>query len=128
MVDYARSLALAQRLINANGRTITLRQLSGTAADSDKPWEGPSDTTVTTAVTAKAVFVPHNGQEDLGKFGVDDELFKRFEQVALVASDGTNDFNDFQQVVDGGRTWTIGLIRELRPGDTSIMYVLGLNR
>jgi len=128
MVDYVRSLALAQRLITANGRTVAVQKLSSTPADVNKPWEGTTLPTVATTVSPKAVFVPHTGAGDLGKYLVDEELLKRCDQVVLIAYDGTNDLGTFTQVQDGGSTWKIVWVRELKPGDLTILYAIGVSR
>lgn len=126
-MNYARAVAFAQKLIGKNGRLVTMQRLDATAADADKPWKGPGVPTVAQSVDTKAVFLPHTGQDDLGKFLVDAELLKRAEQVVIVAA-GTDDLEPFNQLSDTGVVWLIDWIRTLRPGDTSILYAIGLKR
>lgn len=126
-MDYARAVALAQRLINKNGRTITIDRLSAVALDVNKPWKGPGAPTVAATVSPKAVFLPHASLSDLGLFAPDDELLKRAEQVALLAADGTNDFTTFHRITDT-TMYRIDWVRALKPGDTVILYAIGVCR
>lgn len=126
-MDYARAVALAQRLINKNGRTITVQQLSSTPVDANKPWKGPNAPTVLASATPKGVFLPVSSLNELGLFVADDELLKRVEQVVLIAADGTNAFDTFHRVSDGV-LYHIDWVRTLKPGDTVILYAMGIKR
>lgn len=126
-MDFARAAALAQRLIEANGRDTVFDKLSATAVDADKPWKGPGSPTVADTVTQKAVFVPHAGNEDLGRYFVDVELMKRCDQL-LMTFVGTKDLTTFHRVTDSGTQWRIEWIRELKPGPTSVLIVMGVCR
>lgn len=126
-MDYARAVALAQRLINKNGRLITIDRLSSVPVDADKPWKGPGAPTVDATVSPKAVFLPHASLIDLGLFAKDDELLKRVEQVALIASDGVNDLSGFHRITDVVM-YRIDWVRALKPGDTVILYAMGIKR
>lgn len=126
-MNYEQARALAQRLIDKNGRTIAMQRLSSAAADVEKPWEGPGVPTVAQTVSVKGVFLPHTGT-DLGVLGIDQELLKRVEQVALIAGKAKTDFMLFHQVVDKAMTWKIEWIRVLEPGDTAVFYAIGVKR
>lgn len=126
-MDYARAAALAQRLIEKNGRDAGFVRLSSTPLDANKPWKGPGAPTVAQTVTQKAVFLPHNGVEELGKFFVDEELLKRCEQV-LMTFVGAANLSTFHQVSDSSTLWKIKWVRELKPGSTSLMYAMGVGR
>lgn len=126
-MNYAKALALAQRLIAANGREIKLQRLSGTPANAAKPWEGAAAPTVVEEVIVTGVFVPHAGTEDLGKLLLDEELAKRCEQICLVPG-GTYNLANFTVIEDEGTKWRIELMRELKPGSTTVLYVLGVKR
>jgi hypothetical protein len=126
-MDYARAVALAQRLINKNGRTITVEQLSSTPADPSKPWKGPGAPTVAASATPKAVFLPVSSASELGLFAKDDELLKRVEQLVLLAADGVNAFDEFHRINDTV-VYRIDWVRALKPGDTVILYAMGIKR
>jgi hypothetical protein len=127
-MDYARAVALAQRLIDKNGRTITIDQLSSVPVDANKPWKGPAVPTVAATASLKAVFLPVSSASELGLFAKDDELLKRVEQVALIAADGVNDLTAFHRITDVGSFWKVDWTRELKPGPTTILYAIGVKR
>jgi hypothetical protein len=126
-MDYARAAAKAKRSIEKSGRDATFERLDATAADADKPWKGPAAVTVAQSVTQKSVFLPHNGNEDLGKFFVSDDLLKRCEQV-LMTFVGATDLTGFHRVKDGNVVWKIEWVRELKPGPSSLLYAMGVSR
>lgn len=126
-MDYARAVQLAARLILKNGRQTTLQRLSATASNPAQPWKGPGSPTVAETFQTAAVFLPHTGEVDLGKYLVDDELLKRCEQVALIAG-GSVDLTTFTRFLDGSQIWKIEWVRELKPADITVLYAFGVNR
>lgn len=130
MADYARFVALAQRLIEANGREITVQKLDATPEEEAKPWNGPGEPTVDEdeEVETYAVNLSHASTVDLGALGIDEDLLKRVERVLLVAANGTDELDTFQQILDGEETWGIDWVRTLKPGPTTILYVFGVKR
>jgi hypothetical protein len=75
------------------------------------------------------VFLSQSGLIDLGKYGIDDELLKRVEQVALVAGlTSALDLGLFHQIVDKSTVWKIDWIRTLAPADTTVLYAIGVKR
>lgn len=124
-MDFARAVALAQRLINKNGRSVTIQRLDATAADSNKPWRGAGEPTVAQEVPQKAVFLPSSGT-DLGGLVTDDELLKRAEQVCLVAGD--TDLTGFNIISDDSIKWKIEWIQVLKPADVIVLYAIGVKR
>lgn len=118
-------LVLATRLIDENGRTITLSKTSLTAADPAKPWEGPAAATTTT--TAKAVFLDPITSRDWGFVDEQDAFLEhRADQIALVA--GTVDIEDNDTIVDGTIVWKINKTVTLKPGDTALIHQLYVNK
>lgn len=126
-INYTRAVALANRLISANGRSVTVQQLSAVAADPTKPWLGTGTPTVSATSVVSAVFVPLSSAQDLGKSLVDEALLKDAEQVLLVAANGT-DLTTFHMILDGSVRWKITGVRELKPGPTVILYAFGVAR
>lgn len=127
MADFVKAAALALKLIEKNGRSVSIQRLDGTAADPNKPWKGTGTPTVAQSVTTPAVFLPHASTVDLGILGVDEELLKRIEQVAIVPGNAV-DLMTFHQFLDGGTTWKIDWVRELRPATIPVLYVFGVKR
>ena len=126
--NTARQIALAQRLITKNGRSVTFQRLSATAADATKPWKGPGTPTVAQTQAVDAVFLPANGSVDLGKLGIDKELLKRVEQVCMVAGITGTDLSTFSTILDSSSRFKIDWYRELKPSDGVVLYVFGVSR
>lgn len=134
-VDYAKAAALALRLINENGRAITLVKLGQTPGDVNKPWR--SNTTNRTVPEAEeaafGVFVPPSGS-GLGFMSEDSELVKTSEQILLVAAAGVVGYKveDFNEVIDPedavNTRWRITGVELLKPGSTRILYAIGVKR
>jgi len=131
MVDYAVLADTANRLITANGRSVTLSILDKTPADAAKPWRGPADprsSETTKAVTA--AFVPPSGLASLGFAARDDELVKRADEVALASlgSGDTTDLTLYNELVEGSDRWRISQVMRLKPGAATVLYAMVLNR
>lgn len=127
MVDFVRLQATTLRLIEKNGRAVTLQRLSATPSDAAKPWNGPATPTVAEAVDVIAAFVPHAGNIEMAKDLLDENLLKRCEQIALVGVTEGQDFKAFTQLVDNGVAYKIPFMRVLQPGMPTLLYVFGLN-
>lgn len=133
MVDYVKLQNTAIRLIKSNGREITLVKLDETAADSAKPWQGPTVVNDASAsLVTRGVFVPPNtvrqfGLSSLGEGTEIEGLLTHSEQVIIIAQ-GDVDVRDFSKVIDRGEEWGIIGYQVLRPGDLGILSFLGVRR
>ena len=128
MVDYTRLTATAQRLISANGRSITLVQFDSTPSDASRPWLGPADPRATpdASLTVDAVFVD-NGS-GLGKtFNIED-LLKKSDQVALLSAGAQVDLSIYNEVIDGTERYKITGFDVLRPAGVTVLAVIGMKR
>lgn len=126
--DYTEFVELAVELIEESGRAVTVRTLSGVAADITKPWKGAgAPTTLTEVTNVLAVFLPAQGT-DFGRKLVDAELLKRCEQVMLVAPHPTATYEGAHVVIDGGSTWKINWMQVLKPGPVITLYCIGVSR
>lgn len=123
MVDYVSLAATAERLINANGRDVTIVQKDRTPADAGKPHRagGSSDTSVG---PVKAVIVPFNADD------VDGTLIRRDDKRAFVAANdtGVSLIEKFDTITDGSDTWRIEAVVVINPGATRILYDIQLRR
>lgn len=126
-MDYAAILAVAQELIADAGRVVTWERLTTTPADSDKPWKGAASPTVEASAALPAAFVPPQGA-DLGGMRITDEMLGRVERVALVAASAAFDLSRTTSATDGGERWRADWVAELKPGDTAVLYAIGLCR
>jgi hypothetical protein len=125
MADHARFVALATRLIEKNGRDVILKEKSGTATDTNKPWKG-STSSPTVLGTVKAVFVPFRGFE-FGSTFTDDELMKSVDEVCLIAG-GNDAFDNTTLIYDETKDLKVEWIRRLRPADLTVLYAFGVMR
>ena len=131
MVDSVKLAATAKRLIEANGREVTMYKRNRTPSNVAQPWRGPAAAPTTSdgdTLTPKIAFVPSGG----GGLGImtmtSAELEKSFDQIGLLASDSVTGKNieDFDTIVDDAKVWKIQLVEELKPAGTSLIYALGL--
>lgn len=129
MVDYAKLAKTAERLVNVNGRVITLVRKSETAADPLKPWKGPQ--AGETLLTMKGVFVPPNtvrqfGITSLGQGTEFVDMISFSEHIAIVFQ-GENDIREYTTLRDGV-DWNILGIQVLRPADINLLAFIGVRR
>ena len=124
----------AKELIEENGRSVTLYAKSRTAANPTQPWRGPSATPGDT-FSAILAMVPASTSafgSILGKAGRDKDgtLVRTIEQVGLLASTSTTavgkDLNNFDSLLDGTKLYRVVAVEELKPGATSLIWVLGM--
>jgi hypothetical protein len=126
VVDFTKSAATAKRLIDANGRTVTVAKRGNNPQDSDKPWRGQADYDIAT-VSGKAVFV---NSSDLGYSVLDEDNVKRSVKVALFAAsnDGGEELETFDEIRDGNVKWQITKAELLAPADTRVLYAFEVER
>ncbi|MCP4897716.1 MAG: hypothetical protein GY906_12150 [bacterium] len=122
MVDFIKLAATAQRLINANGRSVSIVKHGKTPSDMNKPWRGES-TPVIATVTGIASFVPMQQIEN-------NDGVRRGTDYALFAADddGGNELEDFDVIIDGGVTWQILDAKLINPASKRIMYQFEVKR
>jgi hypothetical protein len=123
MVDYVALAATAERLINANGRDVTIVQKDRTPADANKPHRGggASDTSVG---PVKAVIIPFSADD------VDGTLIRRNDKRAYVAANdtGVSLIEQFDTLTDGSDTWRIEAVDVINPGATRLLYDIQLRQ
>ena len=129
MPDYVKLAATAERLVANSGRTITLVQFNSTPADANKPWRGAADPRITPDATLSIVgaFVEPRSDIRLGLSSEIADLLARSSQVIIVAS--TADLTAYNEVIDSDTTrWKILGLEKLKPGDTTLLYFIGVVR
>lgn len=125
MVNYVRAAATAKRLIEENGRDVTLVRKNQTSADNAKPWRGPATAVNVTVGTVKAVFYPIDEEDEKGG------LLRRGEEKMMIAHDSLavpEDLEDIDHVSDGGRIYKVVKACPLGPGDVRIAYEFVVKR
>lgn len=126
MANYTRMAATAKRLIEKNGRTVTLVRLSRSALDTNKPWRGPDPDPdpAPAAITCKAVIVPYEAKE------LEGSLIRNGDKRAFIADTSLpdHDLEKFDTLIDGGDTYKIVSVALFNPGDVRLLYEIQLRR
>ena len=123
MANFTRLAATAKRLVDKNGRSVTLTKQGKTPTDATKPWRGLSTPTVST-VTGKAVFVePSKEQRNV-------DNVKRADAVVYFAAnnDAGQALETFDTLLDGTTIWKINRAELLKPATKKLLYILEVAR
>lgn len=126
MVDYVKLAATAERLIEANGRSVTVTQQGQTPTDPTKPWRGQS-TPVRDSVVGIAVVVD---PATMGYEVQNVDNVKRADMLVLFAAnnDGGKSLENFDTITDGSIVWKILRTQVLKPGATRLLYIFEVAR
>ncbi len=126
-LDYVSFRNLAERLIEANGRTLSLvRRDQGNPADPAKPWRGSTEAAEITVVV-KGVFI------EFEKEDFDGALVRRGDKRVLIADKSVIDegssaanlkIEDYDHILDAGVRWKIMQAELIEPGPIRIMFDL----
>lgn len=129
-VNYDRLRALAERLIEENGRVFIIRKLDSTPDDAGKPWRGNSEPRETPddEITCKGVMMDTISSRYLGLLTKrqDDSSFSN-EKVLIVAATSSEDkeVELYDEVVDeDGELWSIEDGNVLQPGSQRMIASL----
>lgn len=123
MADFVALAATAKRLIDANGRDVTLRQLDRGHANGSQPWRKPGATNVDVG-PLKGVIVPFESND------IDGTLIRESDKKALVAANdtGANEIEKFDELIDGSDIWKIVRVKVINPGTTRVLYIIQLRQ
>ena len=127
MVDFIKFRNLAERLIEENGRTLSLvRRDQGNPTNPAQPWRGSTEAaTITVAVLGVVI--------DFEKEDFDGSLVRRGDKRILISDKSVIDegggasnlqIEDYDHILDGTTRWKILTVNLIEPGDTRIMYDL----
>ncbi len=138
MVDFVNLAKTAKKLVEANGRSVTLYKRDRTPAVAADPWRGPDSVPTSpdglVIGPLKVAFVPATGS-GFGKllFDADNTLRRKIDLVGLLATDSVvaldftaADVEKADTLKDGTKIYKIVEVGHLQPGDTSLLFVLGL--
>lgn len=140
MANFTKLAETAQRLVEENGRSVTLFRKSRTPANASEPWRGPDLTTPDPAAGIGPVlvcFVPASGG-GFGKvlFDEDPTIRVKIDQVGLLAANSIEELTppftaaDVEQcdtLRDGAQVYKIKSVGHLKPATKSMLFVLGLS-
>jgi hypothetical protein len=130
MVDYIAIAATAKRLVEANGRAVTLTGLKGVAANAAQPWDGPTDL-VGAPLPLFGVFVPPNTVRQFGLTALGQgtewiDLMTISEQM-MITFPGEVDIRNYTTLNDG-TNWGIIGSQVLKPADVTLLAFIGVKR
>lgn len=126
--DYSRPLATAQRLIERFGRRVTLQGVSDGPSDPNNPLGSPAAAPAPVA-GIPATFVQPSSLNTLGFGARITELFADATQVAIIAPVSGIDLDEVRFLIDNdGTKWKVTYIEKLKPGETTILYFIGVAR
>jgi len=127
-INYTSILTTAQRLINANGRTVFIIRLNRALDDSDKPWRGTADprTSPDATQSLKAVFVSAGSASNLGFLTESPETIPFEHKFMITAAVTGVELEDYDEVVDDSKYYKIVRCQKLQPGDTAVLYFFEL--
>lgn len=127
MVDFVSFRNLAERLIETNGRDLSLvRRDQGNPIDPTKPWRGSTEA-ATITVVVKGVFI------EFEKEDFDGTLVRRGDKRVLIADKSVIDeggtaanlkIEDYDHILDVGVRWKIEKTELIQPGPLRIMFDL----
>lgn len=126
MPDYIKARATAQRMINnpATSRELAMVRYATTVVDPDDPLGAV--TLPYAPVTVRGVYVEPSSNTALGFSIQNHAMFKACSAIFLLAADGVNDFEEFDEVIDRGKKLIIDHVEKLDPGETPILYFVGV--
>ncbi len=136
-IDYQQIVATVDELIPQFGRAITLMKTPRTAADADKPWNGPAEWNDASppaghSIGVSAVFVGEAAKFSGNRpaFAADeaDSLIRRGSSGYLVSGSVNADLREFDRIDDGGQLWKINAVNVLQPGATVLLYGLEVSQ
>lgn len=124
--DWSTMVATVRRLLDRNGRSVSIQQLGAIAADSTRPWRGAATPTVAVTRTLKACFVPATADE-FGRSIANDDMLASVQQIALMEPSDI-ELEKFDTILDGGSRYAIKWSWTLKPGSTILLYAFGVVR
>ena len=121
--DYAKLHASAVKLIVKFGRDVTFIAPDPDTATA-KPWRPDTATSTDVTFAAKATFIPPSQGVALGMNIEIEDLVKRVSEVLVVATQ--EDLTKYTYVQDGTRKLKIEGLQQIKPGDSTVLWMVGV--
>lgn len=118
--NYSGMAAKAREQVTKFGRAITLVKFD-IGTEENKPWRADS-TPVETKLPTTGVFIPGGSG---GKM-VSEDLAKRSTEYVMIAR--TDDISGYNAVDDGDRRYTVTGMEKIAPGDSIVVWMVGLKQ
>lgn len=123
-VDYGPMIAKAKAAVIKYGRSIKLAKID-TDGHATNPWRPETVATEVSAAYSGLFFPPSQGAA-LGLNIEINDLLKRASEFVLVATD--DDISSYNLVIDGSSRYRIEGMERLKPGDRTILWILGVRQ
>lgn len=124
MVNQVKLAKTAKRLIEANGRELTLVNESTTSADPLKPHRGRVESADVTTTVIGIITNYRLSQ-------IDGHLIRRGDKRCVIAANSLASgivLTDYEKLIDTGVSYKIKDIEPVKPGKVPLIYFLQLRR
>jgi hypothetical protein len=127
-LNYASLQAAASRMIEQNGKLLTLKQHQATPTNPMKPWRGSGASSFAQTITCYGVIIPNDELDDK-------QSMRRGDATCYISatsfSTGTpptlQDMVQFSFLIDDeGYSWHIHGVKITNPGPVRVLYELQL--
>jgi hypothetical protein len=125
---------VAKKLIEKDGRLVTIIKSKKTDTDALKPWRKNETPWIDgTEVQVKAIFVTPKSPTDFGQGSVTAlglvPLDARLSWLIFAEDSfpGEN-YKDYEYIKDGDEIWKITIYETLKPGDKAIIHLMGIEQ
>lgn len=126
--DYSELLAVSKELVDEFGRTMQFRTLDNTPDDSAKPWLGNDEArSEGNSFNAIAVNLPASGG-GMGFVTNESDLLRMSSAMIILAPVDGQDPMLVEEVIDQGCAMRVTMIERLQPGDTILLYIIGVKQ
>lgn len=128
-INYTNMRAMAKRLIDANGRDVSVVRQSRTEADPNEPWRAGE--AAMTSLTVKGVILYMDLEQ------VNGLTVERDDRIAFISAEAAEDVNatalleEYDYVEDGGDRYDIINKNVIEPGpvgDSKVIYIFQLRK
>ena len=128
MANFTKLALTAKRLIEANGRPITVVKYGNASQDQDKPWRGRKEYREA-EVTGYGAFVPRTQLLATTAANVDGVIREADYFLFSGADDGGYELEKFNAIIDSdGSEWKIASCELINPGSTRVLYQIEVTR
>ena len=124
MVDFVRLANTAKRLIDENGRSITINRKSTVSSDPARPWGSAVNTNIDTLTTIALESSAMGTGAGASKTYITQEVLRQDQKAFLInAIDrGARDLTQFDELIDSQENYSVERIDTFQPGSLILLY------